>query len=169
MYDSSKEILDLVDQDDKVIGQIERGEAYRQHLTNFRVIDAFLKDDTGRLFIPRRHASKKLFPLHLDTSVGGHVESGATYEETLRKEAMEELMLDVDAFTCRQLGVLTPHEHGTFAFISVYEISCSETPAYNLEDFCEAYWLFPSEIIERIENGDVAKGHLPIILKQFYR
>lgn len=168
MFDSSQEILDLVNEKDEVIGQIQRGDAYAQGLTNFRVIDAFIRNSEGKLFIPRRHKSKKMFPNRLDTSVGGHVESEESYEEAFKKEAMEELNLDIIRFPYRELGKMTPQVDGTAAFIMVYEIESDETPNYNPDDFSEHHWLTPQEIITRLENGDTAKGNLLKILKKFY-
>lgn len=163
------EILDLVDENDQVIGQIDRDEAYRQGIMNFRVIDAFIKNTEGKLFIPRRQAHKRLFPLALDCSVGGHVTSGDTYDETLKKEALEELNLDISTVPFIKIGQLTPHKDGTANFITVYEIESNETPDYNPHDFCEHFWLTPEELMRRIfVDGDSAKGNLPKILKKFY-
>ena len=164
----TKEILDLVDENDQVIGIIERGEAYQQGLTNIRVIDAFIKNAEGKLFIPRRHKDKRLHPLKLDASAGGHVSSGESYDEAFVKEVQEELNLDVRHVLFKKLGTMTPESDGTGAFITVYEILSDETPDYNPNDFIEHYWLTPEEIIERIAQGDKAKSHLPMILKKFY-
>ena len=168
MLDSSEEILDLVNENDEVIGQIRRGDAYAQGVTNFRVIDAFIQNSEGKLFIPRRQMSKKMFPGRLDTSVGGHVEHGETYEKAFAKEAAEELNIDITQFPYRELGKMTPQNDSTAAFITVYEIQSNETPQYNNDDFSEHYWLTPEEIISRLERGDTAKGNLPKILKKFY-
>ncbi len=109
-----------------------------------------------------------MFPNRLDTSVGGHVESGESYEDALKKEAMEELTIDITSIPFKILGKMTPHEDGTAAFITVYEIESDMTPDYNKDDFSEHYWLTPQEILARLENGDTAKGNLPLILKKFY-
>ena len=67
------ELLDIVSEEDVVIGEMERADVYAQGLSSFRVINAFIINDAGQLWIPRRHPSKRLCPLHLDASVGGHV------------------------------------------------------------------------------------------------
>ena len=41
------ELLDIVDQNDQVIGQALRSEIYSQKLTNFRVVNAFLINKQG--------------------------------------------------------------------------------------------------------------------------
>jgi len=73
------EYLDLVDLQDSVIGRKLRSEVYAEHLSNFRVVNAFVLNSKGELWIPRRTADKRIFPLCLDMSVGGHVESGESY------------------------------------------------------------------------------------------
>ena len=135
---------------------------------NFRVIDAFIKNKEGKLFVPRRQAHKRLFPLALDTSVGGHVSSGETYLEAFAKEAREELNLDMTQVNYKVLGTMNPAVDGVVAFMTVYEIQSDETPNYNSDDFVEHYWLTPIEIMERLSNGDISKENLPKILKKFY-
>ena len=80
------ELLDLVDQQDKIIGQKLRSEIYDKKLTNFRVVNAFIQNDDGDLWIPRRSKDKRVFPLCLDASMGGHVAAGETYEEAFNRE-----------------------------------------------------------------------------------
>lgn len=161
-------MLDLVDDNDVVIGTIERTEAYKHAIDTIRVIDCFIINSEGKIFTPRRHSKKRMFPLCLDTSVGGHVDAGETYTQAFFREAQEELGIDVGKLKYRYVGKMTPKLDGTHAFISVYEIESNETPDYNKEDFIEYYWLTPKEIINRIDSGDQSKDHLPMILKKFY-
>ncbi len=166
--DHTPEMLDLVDVNDQVIGCIERDEAYRQNIKNFRLVDGFIRNSEGKLFIPRRHPEKRLFPLRLDVSVGGHVTSGETYDETFRKEAQEELNIDISHFTYKILGKMSPFTDDVSAFTMVYEIESDETPDYNPNDFIEHFWLTPEELIQRIEGDDLGKGNLPKIVRRFY-
>ncbi len=88
---NTEEYLDLVDENDVVIGREKRSVVHKKRLNNFRVINVFIVNDEGKLWIPRRTAEKVNNPLALDMSVGGHVESGSTYEETFARETKEEL------------------------------------------------------------------------------
>lgn len=162
------ELLDLVDEQDRVIGTRLRSDIYRERLSSFRAINAFLVNDKGELWIPRRTAFKKIFPLCLDMSVGGHVASGETYDEAFRRELLEELGLHLDDVEWRLLGYLTPHEHGVAAFMQVYEIRSNLVPDYNKDDFVEFFWLKPHEILERIESGERTKDDLPRLIKLIY-
>ena len=162
------ETLDIVDLSDSIIGQKRRSEVYAAGMTNFRVVNAFLINASGQLWIPRRSAHKRIFPLALDMSVGGHVESGESYEAAFRRELNEELNLDLDGICWRQLGKLAPYEDHVSAFMTVYEIRTDESPQFNRDDFIEAFWLMPEEALARIENGDYAKDDLPILIRRFF-
>ena len=162
------EILDIVDENDVVIGQKKRSEIYSEGLSNFRVINAFVVNKDGKMWIPRRTSSKKLNPLCLDFSVGGHVESRETYKEAFRRETAEELNLDISKVKWRELGAMNPRAHGTLAFMKVYEIKMNETPKYNTDDFTEYFWLTPPELFEKLEKGDKSKDDLPKVVKYFY-
>jgi isopentenyl-diphosphate delta-isomerase len=83
------EILDLVDENDIVVASRPRSEIYAENLHNFRVINAFLVNGNGEIWTPRRTAHKRIFPLALDMSVGGHVESGETYDEAFARETLK--------------------------------------------------------------------------------
>lgn len=162
------EILDLVDRNDLVIGQARRSEIYRLGLNNYRVVNAFLVNDLGLLWIPCRSANKRIFPLCLDMSVGGHVISGESYEDAFRRELLEELNIRLETVSWRHLGYLTPHEHGVSAFMQVYEIRSNHVPVYNRDDFVGYCWMEPEEVLKQIGRGEKAKDDLPKLIKIFY-
>lgn len=163
-----EEMLDLVNEQDEVIDSMERNEVYAKGLTNFRVINVFLKNSDGKLFIPRRQLTKRLFPGALDVSCGGHVSSGETYLEACVKELQEELNIDLTQTKYKALGTMNPHQDGVSAFMTVYEIETDETPNYNPEDFSEHHWLTPEEVMAKINGGDKAKGDLPKLIEKYY-
>ena len=79
------ELLDMVDGEDRVMGVYPRSYFYKNHLCCFRTINCFLKNEKNELWIPQRTSYKKLYPLMLDASVGGHVQSMETYQESLTR------------------------------------------------------------------------------------
>lgn len=122
------ELLDLVDEQDRVIAQMRRSEVYTAKMSNFRAINAFIINTHGQLWVPRRAANKKVFPFSLDASIAGHVEMGESYEQAFAREAHEELNLDIQTVAYGQIGYCTPHTHNTSAFMKVYEINSDVVP-----------------------------------------
>lgn len=161
------EYLDLVDANDKVIGKKLRSEIYAEKLSNFRVVNAFVINSEGKLWIPLRSPSKRIFPSCLDMSMGGHVESGEEYDTSFKRELAEELRIDADVTPWKILGNLTPDD-GVSAFMRVFEIKSDEAPDFNTDDFTEYFWLTPREVVEKVEGGVPAKGDLVKLVRRFY-
>lgn len=159
-----EEILDLVNEHDDVIDQKPRSEVYKNKLNNFRVINAFLVNSKKEIWIPRRSPLKKLFPLCLDASVGGHVESGESYQQAFLRELKEELNIDSSSVNYKMIAKLTPKTHAVSAYMNLYVIYSDLTPNYNKSDFIEANWWPISTIIKFIKNGEPTKGDLPILI-----
>ncbi|GAA3378203.1 NUDIX domain-containing protein [Streptomyces sannanensis] len=87
---AADEILDIVDENDRVIGQAPRGEAYAKGLRH-RCVFILARDAEGRVFIHRRTPTKLVFPSMYDMFVGGVVGAGESYGEAALREAEEEL------------------------------------------------------------------------------
>ncbi len=135
---------------------------------DFRVINAFIKNADGKLWIPRRTATKRVFPLCLDMSIGGHVEYGESYEDAFRRETFEEVRIDVTKTKATLIGYLNPFEHDLSAWMKVWEICLDEVPSYNQNDFIEWNWMSPDEFRLHMQNGDKAKSDLPKLVDLFY-
>lgn len=161
------ELLDFVDENDQVIGQKPRSEIYAEHL-NFRTVNGFVVNSKGEIWIPRRSATQRIFPECLDMSFAGHVKSGETYEDTLRRKLKKELNLDFNTSSVKELGFLSPQKDKVSSFMKVYEITMDETPDFNQEEFTEYIWLSPKALLEKIESGDQAKSDLPKLVEIFY-
>lgn len=166
--DHPEEILDLVDENDQIIGSLSRKEIYAEGLRNYRVIHAFIINSEGKLWIPRRVNTKKLYPNGLDYSIAGHVESGETYEQALIKEAREEVNLDLNQIPYREIAKFSPITHNVHCFQKVYEIKNDQTPDYNQDDFSGFRWSSPTEVLERFAAGEIGKGDIPEVVRLCY-
>lgn len=87
---AADEIIDIVDENDRVVGQATRGEAYAKGLRH-RAAFILARDAEDRVFVHRRTATKLVFPSYYDMFVGGVVGTGETYDEAALREAEEEL------------------------------------------------------------------------------
>ena len=90
----AEEMLDIVDEDDNVIGTASRKEAHAKGLLHREVFILFITP-AGEIIFQRRSMTKATNPGLLAFTVGGHVESGQTYEDTVIREAKEETGLDI--------------------------------------------------------------------------
>ena len=89
----SDEIFDIVDEQDRVIGNAGRREIHRRRLRH-RAVHLFLFDNTGRLYIQKRASTKGSFPGRFDSSASGHVDSGESYDAAVLRETREEIGLE---------------------------------------------------------------------------
>lgn len=96
------EILDIVNENDEVIGQIERSHPDKEkHMVRVVFVGFYTPD--GQLILQRRGPNKKGAG-KLTTTVSGHVESGWSYDDTAVKESSEETGVTVDPSKLHFLG-----------------------------------------------------------------
>ncbi|MET7871628.1 NUDIX domain-containing protein [Streptomyces cyaneofuscatus] len=144
----SEEILDIVDENDEVIGQAPRGEATARGLRH-RCVFIEARDAQGRLFVHRRTATKLVFPSHYDMFVGGVVGAGESYDEAALREAEEELGvsgLPVPEPLFRFL--YTDEKHSWWS--AVYQVRCELPVAPQVEEVAWHTFLDERELEERL-------------------
>lgn len=88
------EVLDVVNDQDDVIGQASMTDVYARQL-NHRIVHVLVFNSQGEMLLQKRSEKKAFCPGHWSTSIGGHVQSGETYEAAALREAKEELGIDV--------------------------------------------------------------------------
>jgi isopentenyl-diphosphate delta-isomerase len=86
----SDEFLDIVDNDDRVIGQESRATAHQFGLQH-RGVHVFLFTEQGKLLVQKRSADRVHSPSRLDCSVSEHVKAGESYLEAATRGMKEEL------------------------------------------------------------------------------
>lgn len=86
----SEHDIDIVDDNDMVIGRTSKNEAQQKGLRH-RVVRISLEDPAGNILLQKRQDNKELYPSCWDTSAAGHVDSGESYENAAERELYEEL------------------------------------------------------------------------------
>ncbi len=84
------EFLDVVDDEDRVVGSASYDDVYAKKFSH-RIVHIFLHNSKGELALQLRSTRKSFCPLHWSTCVGGHVQAGETYEQAALRECHEEL------------------------------------------------------------------------------
>jgi 8-oxo-dGTP pyrophosphatase MutT (NUDIX family) len=145
---SADELLDIVDEDDRVVGQAVRGEVYRRRLRH-RCVFVLARDPQGRIFVHRRTAGKLVFPSLYDMFVGGVVGAGESYDEAALREAEEELGVSGLPQPVPVLTFLyeTP-EHSWFS--RVYEVECALAVRPQPEEVAWHTFLTDAELAARL-------------------
>jgi isopentenyldiphosphate isomerase len=87
---STEELVDIVDDDDQVIGQVTRSQMRREVLLH-RVVAVLCMNSRGEIFVHRRTTTKDVFPGLYDMFAAGTVQAGESYETTAVRELAEEL------------------------------------------------------------------------------
>lgn len=93
MDGSSGELVDVVDEDDRVVATVTRRRMRAEKLRHRAVYVAVTSSD-GRLLVHRRSAAKDLWPGRWDVAVGGVVGAGESWDDAARRELAEEVGVD---------------------------------------------------------------------------
>jgi isopentenyl-diphosphate delta-isomerase type 1 len=109
---TDNEILEIVDEDDHVIGTATRAEIHRKGLLH-RSVHLFIFNSSGSMYVQRRSAVKDRHPLKLDSSAAGHVDPGESYATTAVRELEEELGIRAEIHEILRLRACpeTDNEH----------------------------------------------------------
>ncbi|MDD3711579.1 MAG: NUDIX domain-containing protein [Patescibacteria group bacterium] len=89
------EYLNIVDENDEVIGQETRENIHKQGLLH-REVHVHFVTPNKEIILQHRAKDKDFCPDLLSATVGGHVEIGDTYEKTAIKETREETGLIIN-------------------------------------------------------------------------
>ncbi len=111
-----------------------------------RVVVAAVLIDQGRVLLARRAANKRIAPgkWHLP---GGHVESGESPEEALRREIREELGVRINVIY--PLTVFRYRWQNTHTFGIAFEARLdepSQSIRWDPEDLAECLWVMEAEL-----------------------
>ena len=83
-------MLDVVDKEDNIIGKATKQEIY-QKLLPHRIVHVLIFNSKGEIALQLRSKNLSFCPHHWSTTVGGHVQSGESYEQAAQREYQEEL------------------------------------------------------------------------------
>jgi len=86
----AEELVDVVDDEDRVVRRAPRAEMRRENLLH-RAVYVLVLNAHGELFVHRRTTTKDVYPGYFDVTVGGVVGAGEDYDTAARRELAEEV------------------------------------------------------------------------------
>ncbi|MFJ9563234.1 NUDIX hydrolase [Streptomyces fuscichromogenes] len=145
---AADEILDIVDEHDRVIGTSPRGEAYARGLRH-RCVFIQARDAAGRVFVHRRTPTKLVFPSLYDMFVGGVVGAGESYDDAALREAEEELGVSGLPRPTFLFKFLYDDGAGQSWWSAVYEVRCELPVRPQVEEVAWHDFLSGEELASR--------------------
>jgi isopentenyldiphosphate isomerase len=118
-HDPGAEVIDVLDDAGRVIGQTTRREMRARRLPH-RCVYILVFDSEGRLFVHLRTAVKDVYPSHWDAAVGGVLGAGESFERGAQRELAEELGVDAPL---RPLFPFRYDDPATFVHAMVYAVT----------------------------------------------
>ncbi|MFG2884526.1 NUDIX hydrolase [Streptomyces sp. NPDC048297] len=148
------ELVEHVDEYDRVLGVVERDEAVRENWLH-RIAATICRDREGRILVLRRAETLSRFPGHYDAMVGGAVDVGESYEEAAVRELAEELGIRVPV---RFLFKFLFRKGISPIWLGVHEAVVSENlvPDSGEIDWCD--WLTVAELREVLDERCFVPG-----------
>jgi len=86
-----EELFDIVDEQGRVVGRAPRAACHGDPSLAHRVVHILVFNGAGDLLLQKRGRDKDIQPGKWDTSVGGHLNAGESYDEAVLRELEEEL------------------------------------------------------------------------------
>jgi 8-oxo-dGTP pyrophosphatase MutT (NUDIX family) len=138
------ELVEQVDDQDRVLRVVERGEAIRSGWLH-RVATTVCRRPDGRILVHRRPQTMSRFPGQYNWLVGGAVDVGESYEEAAARELAEELGVSaspqyVFKYLCR--GAVSPYCMG------IHEVVIEGEVVVDPSEIAWHEWLTPQEFLE---------------------
>jgi isopentenyl-diphosphate delta-isomerase type 1 len=143
-----EEIFDVVDEDDKVIGQASRKECHDNNLVH-RSVMFFVFDSKNRVLVSKRTQNKDFFPGYFSIVLGGHVQSGETYEEAAAREIEEEIGISAKPYLISFFKKRIPEEKEN---VKVFGVVAEDKIDLNEDELESGEFLKFDELEAKIES-----------------
>jgi isopentenyl-diphosphate delta-isomerase len=142
--DVNEEIFDIVDENDRVIGQALRSRVHAERLRH-RAVHVLVHDPAGRVYLQQRAETKDNYPGVWDSSCSGHLNAGEDYATAAVRELAEELGITTNPPLKEILAIPACAETDN-EFLRVYTCTHSGAVTPDPVEISEGRWIAPDEI-----------------------
>lgn len=159
---NTKELVDVVDENDEVIGTADKMAVYEDGLSN-RIVHVFvIHPESGEIFIQRRSATVGYLPNFYCTSAGGHVGSKESYQVAASRELEEELGLNGDLHFVEKFIYNCPDtDPPTKRFVSLYVHYAKDGITYKDGEVADGFFVSSDQLKKMIVEGTNIHPQLP--------
>ena len=153
--DKNDELLEIVDENGNSVGKYEkRGIVHNNELFHNEIALWIIDKDNKQVLVQRRSKYKKQNPNKL-ALCAGHVVAGETIFEALKKEAQEEIGIDINDFDLKQVMRVKRQEKNNYCFSYHFAI-LEKIPIENFkiqeEELSEVFYMDYEKLKEMIKN-----------------
>lgn len=147
-YSTDDDILDIVDENDIVIGQKRRADIHAEKLLH-RAVHILVFNTSGELLVHRRSANKDEYPLYWTTSASGHLDAGEEYSTAAGRELQEELGIVAQPEFLHKFPASpqTANEHS-----AIYRVITDDEPVFDPEEIAEGKYIPLDELVQDLER-----------------
>ena len=144
--DDQEEMFDIVDKEDCVIGQATRQQVHHDPSLIHRAVGVFVFNTKKQLLMQKRSKTKDMFPGYWVFSVGGHVHTGDTYDNTVKREVVEELGISFPVKLYKKF--LEPSDGETEYWATYLAVHNGPFPNFNSTEADEVRFFDVDELIK---------------------
>ena len=155
MTDEPRELFNIVNEHDEVIGEAFRADVHAQGLRH-RAVSIFVFNNAGQLLMQLRSATKDEYPSCWTSSCSGHVDAGEDYDTAAHRELMEELGLST---RLEYLTKLAAEPETANEFTVLYRTTADEIPVLHPEEIERVEFVDIDEVARRVEQ--LPDGYTP--------
>jgi isopentenyldiphosphate isomerase len=158
LTDNKNELLVEVDELDNPIGTINRKQAHKTNKRYHREVGLALFNDVGEVLLGQRSLKKLHHPGLWSPAVAGHVSAGETPELSVKREAMEEIGIEVEP---KYISKLFDRKRSEARFLYIFGAKNNrDAESFISEDFEQFRWVNLADLVEHPTKYDLRAGGL---------
>ena len=142
----AKEIFDVVNDRDEVVGQNTRSEVHRLGLKH-RAVHVLVFNARGEVFLQKRSMTKDTAKGKWDSSSSGHLDTGEAYDACAVREVREEIGLHLTQ-TPERLFKLDARKETGWEFCWIYRCESEGPFVLHPEEIETGAWFAPAAVTQ---------------------
>ena len=135
------ELLDLVNQDDKVIGKVWKRKAHQDPSLIHREVAIAIFNKKHEVLLQRRSMSKTNDPGHWKITAAGHVGADENPKDSIKREVFEELGLNVQPIYYKKAFSTYKNKESRYFWIYYAIVDTPQKLKLNKQEVMDAKWV----------------------------